>query len=410
MNKKLKRYISLFLILTFFTFTLSGCFNTANIDRLAYVVALGFDVGENNKLKLSFQISIPGGSGESGSSQSDSTIVNSIECSSIDSGINLLNSYISKEINLAHCRVIVFSEEFAYNGISESVYTLINKVQIRPTANVIVSRCSAEYFLNNSKPILEKLSARYYEVAQNSSEYTGYTDDITLSMVFSDLNDTFKQARAILGGVNTPNTQNENSEEISSEKDSNNKANETLITSKPNIESMGIAVFVGDSLVGELNGIETICHQLINNTIETFIISIPSPFEKDATLSLRLRQIHKTKNKVDLVNGFPYIESNIFVEARVLSVDKNSEYLNNENIKQIENYTNSYLSEHIYNYLYKTSKVFNSDIDGFGKYAVSNFLTWNDWTSYNWLDNYRNSFFHVNVDTQVKSGYIFVET
>lgn len=36
-----------------------------------------------------------------------------IECNSIDSGINLLNSFISKRINLAHCKAFVFSETLA---------------------------------------------------------------------------------------------------------------------------------------------------------------------------------------------------------------------------------------------------------------------------------------------------------
>ena len=99
MNKTIKKYISLFLILSLCTFSLSGCFNENNIDHLAYVVALGFDVSDSNNLKLSFQLSTPSGSSSGGgtSSQSDSSVVNTIECSSIDSGINLLNSYISKK-------------------------------------------------------------------------------------------------------------------------------------------------------------------------------------------------------------------------------------------------------------------------------------------------------------------------
>lgn len=199
MNKTITKYIALFLILSISLFSLSGCVSTFNIDHLAFAVALGFDVSQNNKIKLSFQLSVPGGqSGGSGSAQSDSSIVNSIECSSIDSGINLLNTYISKEVNLAHCKVIVFSEEFASRGISESLYTLMNNVQIRPDCNVVISRCNAEYFLNNSKPMLEKLSARYYELAPSSSDYTAYTEDVSLSTFFSNFNDTFTQAYGIL--------------------------------------------------------------------------------------------------------------------------------------------------------------------------------------------------------------------
>lgn len=198
-NKKLFKYISLFLILSISLFFLSGCHSMLNIDNLAYVVAIGFDVGENNKLKLSFQLSVPDSKSGGGSSQSENSIVNSIECSSIDSGINLLNTYLSKEVNLSHCKVVVFSEEFAYLGISEFLYTLMNNVQIRPDCNVIISRCNAEYFLNNSKPVLEKISARYYEIAPTSSNYTGYTDNVTLSEFFASFKDTFCEAHGILG-------------------------------------------------------------------------------------------------------------------------------------------------------------------------------------------------------------------
>jgi len=51
MNKKFKNSILLFLILTIALFSLSGCYNEQNIDHLAFVVALGFDVGQDNKLK-----------------------------------------------------------------------------------------------------------------------------------------------------------------------------------------------------------------------------------------------------------------------------------------------------------------------------------------------------------------------
>lgn len=201
MNFKNKlKYIALFLIFSVSLFSLSGCNSNLNIDNLAFTVALGLDVGENNKIKVSFQLSVPGSeSAGSGSAQSDSSIVNTIECSSIDAGINILNTYLSKEVNLSHCKVIVFSEEFAYLGISEALYSLMNNIQIRPDCNIIISRCTAEYFLNNSKPILEKLSAKYYEIAPSSSEYTGYTDNVTLSEFFSEYTDSLSECHGILG-------------------------------------------------------------------------------------------------------------------------------------------------------------------------------------------------------------------
>lgn len=367
--------------------------------------------GQNNKLKLSFQISVPGGSSESGgSSQSDSSIVTTIECDSFDSGVNLLNSYLSKESNLAHCKIIVFSEEFAANGISETLFTLMNKVEVRPDCNVLVSRCSAEYFLNNSKPVLEKLSARYYEIAPTSSEYTGFTQNITLSDFFSDYTDTFQTCYAILGGINSDDTHDLNTGENSFEKDSTNKANETLIQGKSNIENMGLAVFSGDKLVGELNGLETICHHMISSSLNSCIINIPSPFEENETISLRVRLVKNTKNKVKLVNGSPYITSNVKLEARILTMDETSKYISSNEMEILEEALNSYVTTKLYEYLYKVSKEFKSDIDGFGRHVVQNFATFEEWENFNWLEHFKNSFFQVSVDTTIKSSYILIES
>lgn len=367
--------------------------------------------GENNNLKLSFQISVPGGSSESGgSSQSDSSIVTTIECDSFDSGVNLLNSYLSKESNLAHCKILVFSEEFANKGISETLFTLMNKVEVRPDSNVLVSRCSAEYFLNNSKPVLEKLSARYYEIAPTSSEYTGFTQNITLSDFFSNYTDTFQTCYAILGGINSNDTHALNTGENSFEKDATNKANETLIQGKSNIENMGLAVFSSDKLVGELNGLETICHQMISSTLNSCIINIPSPFEENNSISLRVRLVKDTKNKVKLVNDSPYITSEVKLEARILTMNENSKYVTTDEMETLEKALNSYLTKKLYEYLYKVSKELKSDIDGFGKHVVQNFKTFQDWETFNWLDNFKNSFFHVTVDTTVKSSYILMES
>ena len=57
-----------------------------------------------------------------------------------------------------------------------------------------------------------------------------------------------------------------------------------------------------------------------------------------------------------------------------------------------------------------TSLKYNSDISGFGKYAVKNYLTLDEWQNANWLGNYKNCFFNVNVEFTLKSGSLFGES
>ncbi|MFR8103671.1 MAG: Ger(x)C family spore germination protein [Clostridia bacterium] len=412
MFKKIITYITIFLFLFLSLISLSGCSYQNTIDDLAYVVALGLDIGESNNLKLSFQVSIPssgGDSGQSSSSQSSDSVINSIECTTIDSGLNIINSYISKKINLSHCKVIVFSEALAYQGISKYIYTLLNDIEVRPDCNIIVSKCSASYFLKNSKPTLEKLTARYYEIAPKSSEYTGYTSNVTINDFFSNLNDTMVEPYAILGNVNTQETQKQN-EKSSFDKDSSYTAGETPIESRPNAENMGLAVFYGDRLVGELNGIETICYLILTNQLKTCNINIPSPFDKDTTIDLSLKVKNRTKNKVEFINNSPFITCKVSLNAEILSMNKDSEYLEDKNLKEIEEAANRYLESHISDYLYKTAQEFRSDITGFGKYAVSQFPTWDKWSTYNWLDNYCNSFFQVHSSISIRSSHLLIKT
>ena len=106
--------------------------------------------------------------------------------------------YISKIINLSHCKFLVISEEVASMGISDIIYTLVNHIEVRPDSNVIVSRSTAYDFLADSKSELESITAKYYEIIATSSRTTGYTADITISDVFNRLIDTYGEPSAIL--------------------------------------------------------------------------------------------------------------------------------------------------------------------------------------------------------------------
>ena len=199
MSKKIINTINIFLICSILIFSLSGCYSVQSIDDLAYALSMGLDVGKNNSLELTLQFSVPSGSSEGGQGgEPIPTTLNSVECSSIDSGMTLLNSYVSKEINLSHCKIIVISEELASKGIADIIYSLINKIQIRPDTNVIISKTTSKDYIKNSKPSLENLVAKYYEIYTQSSQYTGYIENSTIGNFFYALNNTYIEPTAIL--------------------------------------------------------------------------------------------------------------------------------------------------------------------------------------------------------------------
>ena len=367
---------------------------------------MGIDVADNNNLKLTFQFTNASSISESGSSEKSPSIIYTVEASSISSGINLINSHIGKELSLSHCKLIAFSEELASKGISKEIYTLVNDTQVRPSTNIIITKCTAKYYLESSKPLFESLLTKYYEVFSDSSKYTGFSSSITIGEFFNKMLCTSCQPSAILGGVEdssqkTP-TSNINSENIIS--------NSSPVSGDSKAENIGLAVFKDDVLVGELNSIETLCSLIIGNKVSGFLVSVPNPSKSNSYLDIYITPLNETKFKVYIINGTPYISVKCRFTGRIYSMEENSKYLDDKLLKEISDSCNSYIKSVMTDYLYKTSKYLKSDINSFGKAAQSKFLTTKDFNNYNWNEKYKDSFFDVEIDSSIRSSFLITES
>ena len=397
-------FIVIILLLTAF----SSSYNSLNIDKLAYVVAIGIDTSEKNNLRVSFQFTNASSVSETGSSEKSPSIIDTVDASSISTAVNLMNTYIGKKINLSHCKVIVFSESIATEGISKQIYTLINDTQIRPSANIVVSKCDAKYYIENSKPSFENLITKYYDIFPSSSDYTAYTVNATIGDFLYALECKTCSPTAILGGMNTENSNTNSS--LNTNKDSSVKSNESSISGKRGSENIGVAVFKEDKLVGELNAIECLAFLNLKNEAKGFLISVPDPNEINSYIDVYLTPDNNLKIDVNIINGSPYIKIKANYSGRIHSVTSESAYLDSQVLDNINKSCNSYLESIFSNYLYKTSRDFKSDINRFGKFCLSKFLTTKDFENYNWLDNYKNSFFDVDVETSIESSLLLTET
>lgn len=407
MNKFIRNLFILILIIILLL-AFSSSYASLNIDHLSYVIAIGIDTSPQNKMKVSFQFSATSPSSESGTSSKTPTLINTVTASSLSNAINLMNSYMSKELNLSHCKVIIFSEDFAKEGISDEIYTLANDTQIRPSANILVSKCTAKSYLEKTEAELSNLISKYYETLTDSSKSTGYVSDSTIGDFYKALLCNTCQPYAILAGISSEDSGSTNMQ--NSQKDSDIEAGSSPIEGENQSENIGVAVFKDDTLVGELNALETISLLTIRNDVNRFLISIPDPLNENNDLDIYLTHTFSNDIKVYTDTPSAYIKLKIELSGRIYSMANNADYLSPEVLETISNSCNSYLESTFSSYLYKTSKDFKSDINGFGKFALKNFISVQDFEQYNWLDNYQNAFFDVEVDTSIKSGMLITET
>lgn len=173
---------------------------------------------------------------------------------------------------------------------------------------------------------------------------------------------------------------------------------------------MGLAVFNGDKLVGELDGFESICHLIISNKLKNAQIRIPSPIEELDYIDLYIELGNDTKNSVNLVNGSPYISFKIEIKAKMQSMNNNIDLKDENIVSKIESSAKMFLEKHVIDYLYKTSKELHADIDSFGLYGLKYFSTKDEWDNYNWLHHYKDAFFNIDIDVNLRSSYLLLNT
>lgn len=412
-------------ILLFFACSLfSGCYDRREIDDLAYVIAIGFDKGTTNILRMTLQLAVPtaiGGGGEGGGGGGGgekALTLTSIDTPTIYTGLNMVNTYLSKQLNMSHAKIVVFSEELAREGIGQYIHALIRGREFRPNMTVIVAKGRADEFIKSNKPVLEINPAKLYELILGTYRYTGFIANTQLINFYLQEESSYHQAVAVLAGV----SKYENVDEFSSEDSTAGKKNEPMITEGDYIagniprigfgksEIMGLAVFDGDRMVGELDGEETLYHLMLSGQYNHSSMSIRDPLVKDKLVVLNVIQSRKPVHKVRLVDGKPKIYAQVRLEADILSIQSGKNYEDIKNTGILEKAAEDQIREGMLQCLNKTSKVFHTDICGFGKEVKKKVLTWEDWLKVDWLKKYKDASFTVDVDLKIRRPGLLIRT
>lgn len=195
-----------------------------------------------------------------------------------------------------------------------------------------------------------------------------------------------------------------------SNQSSNNKSaddsSSEILEAKNGVENVGTAVFRQDKLVGTLTPLETLAHLITTGKVKSCNISVPDPEDEENLIDLYFDFTTKPKINISLVNGTPYIKIKVKANATISSIKQLSNSNNENQVKLIQKYANNYLEKLLLHYLYKTSKELKSDCSAFGNYALKNFKTMQELENYNWLQHYQDSFFKVESDVVVDSGFL----
>ena len=415
--KKFFIWIIIFCTIFIFTYAFSASYNSQNIDRLDYVIAIGIDKSpDNTTLQVSFEFTDLGAFSESDSKQGSKPIIDTVVAPSISASINLMNAYAGKQVNLSHCKVVVFSEDVARDGILEEVTYLMNSPQIRPTTNIIIASDKAKDYIENSTSSLEGILTKYYNLFPTSAEYTGYTSNILLSRFYQNLTSDESGAVAILGTKSKSANKNSSSQEedtsnSTKQEVSNNTSLESIATGENIVEgdrgteNIGLAVFNKDKYIGNLSAIETLCYTLIKEEVDNFSVCIDHPTNPDKKIDVSVSSLEPNNVKVDISKDNPIITIKLNLTAKALTGQNSLDFSDKDTLNSVNSALKEFLTSKMKDFLYKTSKEYGCDINGFYRLVKQKFLTIPEYDNYNWEEMYKKADFNVEIDSDVISSF-----
>lgn len=393
----------------------SGCYDSIEVDDQTYIIAMGFDKGKVEPLKMTLQYANAtainsGGSNGGGGSSSGNVVNVSAEATTIAGGINQMNSYIGKQIDVSHALLLVFSEAYAKQGIAEYLRGITRNRDFRPTMYIAICRGSAEDYLNAIKPIQETDPSKYYQLLYSKFNTTGYSIDSNIYKFYNAMESSAVQSTANLVGVNKYTSTKEFTEDASTYKNKGHmipfegdfKAGDLPRIGDQKGELMGLAVFNGDKLVGELDGEASMNYQMITGEFNIATLTIPDPMVPGKYVILNIKQSRRPVSTVDISSSSPKIHTKIQIEGDITIIQSGYNYESTKNLPILDEAIAAFLKKDIEYLVNKTIKDYKSDIFGFGKVVKKQFLTIDKWEAYDWLNKYKNATFSVDVDMKIR--------
>lgn len=375
------KFIFLIFLLPLF---LNGCYDRFELDNLAYVIAIGADIGSGENLDITYQVAIPvkiTGEGAKGGKETYTTYT--ISAPSLSVANTLVSTKVSKKINLSHVKLIIYSEEMARSDLSGYINVLISQSDIRPKASLAICKGTAKDFLENISPELEASPSRYYELLFSAYNYTTQSEPSQLIDLYTAFQSLDRNAYTTYVKL--------------AKKSGDEKG----------AELSGIAIFDETSLISTTEDENfLLAHALLTNNLKQSGYAVPDFNRKDRVISVRLIQNTAPDIHVSLSGDVPHIKCKINLEAHLVSSGSDINFYDKEKEKKLKKELDQSIEKKINDFLEKTIHEYQVDIASIGKYAKSNFITWKEFEDYHWLSKYRNATYEVKVNTKLNISQI----
>lgn len=390
----------------------AGCTRVVEPNDLAYIVAIGIDRSEEAKnyeytVQIANPMAISGGSSEEGGEGGEKTISEiTVSAPSVFSAVSIASHLYSKQLSLAHTKLIAFSDDIARSeGLSDMSETIARSEEIRPNTYLTVVLGSAKDYLSEIKPTNEVNPVQYYQVIYDSNKSVYIPKNPCQDFYAYELSGE----RENVLPLSAIQKEDNNSQNIV---DSgfgylmkNSVAGNVTVESEQKTQAYGMAIFSGGVMVAEAGAVETELYNILTGDYIRSEVVYSDENAPNGFVTMQQAQQRRPIIKVDVSSDIPKIKAEIFLEADLRTVSE--DYLLEEDVDNFENNVKNKIKKAAEDFLYKTSREYKSDIVGFGSYAKRYFAAFEDFKAYNWKEKYTRAEFEVVVNFHMRrSGLI----
>lgn len=395
---------------------LVGCNGSHETDQLAYIVALGLDKGENNKIIATYQIAIPRQVGGTSTGDEDSSksgeeakkgFVNiTIAGFSFAETRNELKSIVALIPEMYHTKIIIFGEELAKSNVGDAIGVLARLRDFRGTMYVAVAKGSAQNFLEQNKPAITNSTAKYYELMMQSDRLSGFFLANSMHNFYKRLKGHGGDNYAAYIGSN-PNVKADKLPSDPAKKPHGDtevprKAGEINRVGGNNpSEFLGVAVFNGDQLAGVLDSHQSRMMSIFYNNVDSAYLTVEDihPEAEKKPVSLRYKVQEKPEVETQIVDGIPVAHIHLKIEGELTSIASGVNYEAPEYREKLENRLSELFTQDLQG-LIQTLQGLDSDALSIGDFFRPRFSTMPEFVDFDWKGKFKDA--QIDGDVQFK--------
>jgi len=345
---------NLFVLITIFGLLcscLSGCWNSRELNSIAFMTSMGFDKTDNG-IMLTIQVLNPQAIASQKSVNQPSVIVYTEEGKDTIVMIRKMITQTSRKINATHLETVIFSEDFAKDGITDVLDFLSREHQFRTQLYFVVAKGTTANEVLDTLTTLDSVpSVKLFSSINAADQVWAASKSVKLiNLINSVISDGINP---VLTGV-----------EIAGDREGHNSLEMLEEVEADPIKIKDLAVFQKDKFVGWLDEDESKGYNYITGNVPSTMSYVEDKSVGKITIEVTDTKVKRTAS---LVNGKPIITVDIDVKANIETVSGELDITKDENIQMIEKLAEEKLLKVCNKSLQQAQKELDSDIFGFGE-------------------------------------------